>query len=358
MDINKIKSEGFLLKEFSKKDENVAFISLKLSLKSFFSTYYSFTRKMHYITDAIEKKEEYEEEYTKSYIENCCEAILHFHHFVELIFKDILYREHPLLAVDASQKPEILHKLLNNQKIEDREYENLKLLNFSIVLERIKELIDKKLINQSKYQFISDATTWLKILNNLRNRITHRGTYILRYKSLDYLFGKYALPFLINIINLDEYQNRENFWKYEKPFLKTDPIEEIIRTINKNKYDIYKIALLKEIGRAAYTNPIKIVKGFGNILSKDDIRRFELFADTTLKIDNIEDVKKCPVCGIKSLVLFYDFFDEVNDCNQLVSSDSFVYRVRCYCCTFDINHEIFEIDKMNIGIENYWKERL
>jgi len=290
MDINKIISEGFLLKEFSQKDENIAFISLKLSLKSFFSTYYSFRGKMHYITDALKKEDEYEEKYTKHYIENCCESILHFHHFTELIFKDILYREHPLLAIDSSQKPKILFNLLKNIEVNDVELENLKLLEFAVILERLKKLIDDNLICNSKYKFISDASAWLKKLNTLRNRITHRGTYILRYKSLDYLFGKYALPFLINIINLVEYKDRDALWKYEEIDVDINPIEEIINSMKSNKYDIIKIALLKEIGRSAYNNPIKKLPFFGINFAKDKIKRFELFANSSLNRDFYKEI--------------------------------------------------------------------
>lgn len=83
----------------------MALLSLKIALEAFFSTYQG----IKYRLDLFELKREYDLEddvidskYTSFYMENSAEAIIHFHQFVELVCKEILRDENPLL-VDNSR---------------------------------------------------------------------------------------------------------------------------------------------------------------------------------------------------------------------------------------------------------------
>ena len=103
-EINKIVKEGFYLNNQSRRLTGLAMLSLKIALKSYFSTYQSMKYFLH-IFDSVDVSEEVKNEsHSKDYCQQSSEAIIHFHHFFELVCKEILRNENPLLAVDASNK--------------------------------------------------------------------------------------------------------------------------------------------------------------------------------------------------------------------------------------------------------------
>ena len=358
MDIKRIKTEGFVLSETNRKLENVSLISLRSAIKAYFNTYRSLYG-LSFLKDTSLTQQEKDSKYTITYIENACDAIVNFHHFVELIIKDILRQEHVLLTIDASRKHNILYDLLFNQNVNEIEIQNTKQLEFSEALQRLLALIKSKRIDHAKYSFFLSSQEWLDDLNYLRNRIAHRGVFVLRYQALDYLFGKFAFPFLMEIIALPDYNNNKKIWKYNELDIELDPIEEIANTFKNGNYDLYKIALLKELGRAAYENPIrfnrKLRKNWGIDIDMEIIKRSEALANYVLRAEYCQTIKKCPVCGLNSLVLFNDSYDDSDEKKGTMTfSYTFTYSIKCFCCTFELDHEI-ELKDLNLPIENYWQ---
>jgi hypothetical protein len=78
-------------------------VSLRIALQAYFSTY----RTMSYFLHMFEVNHGQPDQaaidfnHGSDYCQNCAEAIVHFQHFTELVCKDFLRAEHPLLAIDA-----------------------------------------------------------------------------------------------------------------------------------------------------------------------------------------------------------------------------------------------------------------
>ena len=164
----------------SREFHNTAFHSLKIALKAYYSTYNALLGRLHegYPSGNLEVWS-----LTHDYYEYFSEAMVHFQHFFELIIKDILEKENPLLAVRATQKPVIFHKLLKKEVILEEEYTNLYSVEFSEALKTLIVLIDSGRITDSRFIIFKNAKGTLEALNNFRNRIWHRGRFILKYHA-------------------------------------------------------------------------------------------------------------------------------------------------------------------------------
>jgi hypothetical protein len=325
-------------------------------LKAFFSTYKS----MKYSLHLFDSERSYDQEtvifnHPYSYCLACAETIIHFQHFIELVFKEILQKEHPLLAVDASSRPIILHKLLKGETIVAGDQVGLKSIEFSEAHERLQKLIAKRRIGDASFDFIVQANEFLKNLNGLRNRIWHRGVFILRYPALDELIGKFALPFVKSVIGLDGYSGLDGLWKYSDLNCGIDPIEEIVSELRKDTYDLGKVGFLKELGRAAYENPIVNDRHL-DIFSSEYRRRAEQAATAEFGGANISDICNCPVCGVKSLVVFDDIETEGDDplTRAPIRAFRYTWQIKCMCCTFEINHHLKNPSEYGFSIADYW----
>lgn len=359
----------------------LAFMSLRLSLKAYFSTYRSVKHRI--LTDDEMKRPGFMENYhsDEEYFECCTESILHFQHFVELIIRDILRKKHELLAVDAAKTPKILYKLLKRKRL-TREEENDAHLNFieiSTCLERITRLISDKVFSKATYGFFIEEKQLLTEINKLRNRFWHRGRFILSYEALDRLFGKYILPLMLKILKLRRCKKRETLWKYKVlHFNAIDPIVEIITEFKNAQPDLRKIAFLKELARAAYNNPLykEVTKGNTAIRSGlNDLfqaanmkmkKKYHSFArhesGIGLFVDKrVKEIRDCPVCGTKSLLLYEDNEeDEVEyDEEGVPYPKSFVYfvsEVKCLCCSFEIHNNIDNPKEYGYDIADFWQD--
>jgi hypothetical protein len=323
-DVSRIYEDGFTLERDSENITGLALLSLKLALKGYFSTYST----MKYSLHAFDKdfRDKYCEivdidKHSSSYVESSTEAILHLHHFAELVFKDILRAEHPLLADDIRNQPIILHKLIKGESLADGDRLKLKSIDFGEALKRLSSLAKGKRISEhSRYNFISDYEPFFEKLNELRNRLWHRGIYILRYPALDEFFGKYALPFIQNVTSLPDYSGNERFWKYQKLSCDIDPIKLIVKEFcetSDNPYNIGKIAMLKELGRAAYHQPQKI-RDHGRTIGKKEYLPYVI---------NAEHIKR---------------------------AWRYTWQVVCMCCSFEVNHHLENPKKYSLNIEDFW----
>jgi len=355
MDIQKIKVDGFYVNKTNNNIENIAFLSLNLSLKSYFSTYRSIDYCFSSIANNSMTGKSKDNLYTHKYVEAACEAISHFQHFTELIVKDILRKAHPLLSIDASKNHNLLYDLIVNKSFNEIENQETKEIEFSVALERIVELIKSNKIDKIKYGFIAESKSWLEVVNKLRNRIAHRGIFVIRYEALDFLFGEYILPFTKKVFLLKEYEGMELI-NYKNNAANINPIEEIINHINNETYSINKISLLKEIGRASIENPIYLDCNFLAHHNKEIRRRYELLSKNITKFESINKVVMCPICNTISLVKYEDFYDDTDEETGITNeSYRYIYNVKCFCCSFDVDNHIHDIEKMNLNIENFWE---
>lgn len=238
------------------------------------------------------------------------ETIVHLQHFFELITKDILEKENPLLALRDIKKPVTLHKLLNKEEISESEYNESYSIEFNDVLETIYQLVKNEILSKKSCKIISENKDILSVLNNFRNRIWHRGKFVLKYHSLDEFICKYILPIVTEISNLDEYKCFKHEWEYrQENKLGVNIIEKLINEFESPTVDYTKIALFKEIGRVSYYVESK--------LSQPSIdEKFKILKKFEQKHDMIFNVHICPVCGNESLLNYYSYeewIDELGD---------------------------------------------
>lgn len=333
--------------------ENTAFYSLRIALKSYFNTYHCMLEKLTYRdnTDIDKVKLDY------AYYETYMETIVHFQHFFELITKDILEKENPLLALRYIKKPLTLHKLLNKEEITESEYNEAYSIEFSEALDTIFELVSNNRVSKESFKIISENKDILHALNNFRNRIWHRGKFILKYHSLDEFICKYILPIVNEISNLDEYRCFRHEWVYkEENKLGVNILEKLIEEFKIKSVDYTKIALFKEMGRVLYNTELK--------LSHSSIdERLNILKKFEEKHDMIFNVHTCPVCGNESLLNYYDYeewIDELGDEMgpggvQLISGyDEVEKYVRCVLCEFEVNKFIKDPCEYGLGDWIFW----
>jgi len=142
--IDNIANDGFMIPVRDSGSPGLALLSLKIALKAYFTTYKSMKYSLHLFDNNNNiDQATIDANHNTYYCELCSETIVHFQHFIELICKDYLRAEHPLLAVDASTRPVILDKLLKNERVAPDDYENLKSLEFSTAFKRLCTLIEE-----------------------------------------------------------------------------------------------------------------------------------------------------------------------------------------------------------------------
>ncbi len=349
--------EGFLLKNAHGKLVNSAIISLKSALRAYFSTYGSMKYSLHLFDDnSSSSRATLEQSHSSTYIELVTETIIHFHHFAELILKDMLSAEHPVLALKTEQKHSTLHRLIMKEDIPDAELGEMHTLTFANSMARLCALINDNRISNSDHHFITHEKSWLKPLNELRNKLIHSGTFVLKYDALDKIVGGYILPFVKRVTDLSEYSDLDQYWKYQSLDCKLDPIDLILHEFTGDSYDIGKIALLKELGRAAYLNPLEERSAWNARFNEEIKNRALRSAKAELGEPNRNSVLKCPVCGIISLVVFDDIELEGEDPNTGVFDKAWLYtwQVKCMCCSYEVNHHLKNPKDYGLDLDNYW----
>lgn len=354
--ITQVVTNGFTLPGRGGTLADLVLLSLNVALKSYFSTYNLMKYSLHLFDSGVNNDQAtIDFNHPTSYCLACSEAIVHFQHFAELICKEFLRQDHPLLAVDASSRPIVFHKLLKGETVTPDDQEGLKSIEFNEALDRLSKLIGEGRIGGGQLGFVLQAKEVLQNLNTLRNRLWHRGIFILRYPALDELVGGFLLPFMKRIVSMPEYRDLDRFWKYKALACGIDPLEEIINEFGTDQYDLGKVAFLKELGRAAYQNPIVDVPNLG-FFNREIRRRAERAASAEVGEANISDVLRCPVCGVESLIVYDDVETEGEDytTGTYMKASRYTWQVKCLCCSFEINNHLKNPSKYGFTMEDYW----
>ncbi|PDW05107.1 hypothetical protein [Candidatus Viridilinea mediisalina] len=357
--VNQLTDDGFSFAQPGSDITELALLSLKIALESYFFTYSSVKFTISQLENPVDlDQDQIDRLHNSKYRQLYAETIVHFQHFAELASKDLLRSEHALLIVEATNFPVILHKLLKGEEITPSEWENLKSVEFSETLDRIRKLnADARL--PPTFSLFAQYDHSLKRLNNLRNRIWHRGTYVLRYKALDRFITGCILPFIVDVTNLPNYASRTNLWKYKALSCGIDPLTELIAHTQNGDYTLGKVAFLKELARAAYRNPIRPVpeRGFGrsaivegNSLAKQRARKD---AEAIARQGDAHALRPCPVCGVESLVLYSEVEIE-GDSMAPEAIWSFTNAAVCTCCSFSVDNAIQNPRAYGFDIDDYW----
>ncbi|MEW5124569.1 hypothetical protein AB1Y57_19455 [Citrobacter freundii] len=357
-----ISKNGFRVCESRENELDIAFISLRLALKAYFSTYRDLKLNLSSLNSNIFNIEDVDKNYSLSYYESCTETIVHFQHFFELACKHILKNEHPLLADVASKKAVVLSKLLKGEMLNEIEDNSLQSIEFSEAISRLLELIKNESINDFKLlNFILSGEEVLRTVNSLRNRIWHRGLFVLRYEALDELVCRFILPLVSEFLSLNVFYGNEINWKYKDLHCNVDPISELSNMNFNTAFELDKVAFLKEMGRAAYNNPLyeTVLKrtgrqNFSSLFDNASIQKAEDVANHELQKHHAE-LKACPVCGVNSLILYPESDCEYNNDNEVSNVITYIWKITCECCGFSLHNEFKNAkDYVFNNIEDFW----
>ncbi|MDK9877484.1 MULTISPECIES: hypothetical protein [Staphylococcus] len=369
MKLKNIKNNEF---KIDNDNNDVILNSLNIGLKSYFSSYKS-------IRENFDKRT-YSYSHKQDYYENFSETILHFHHFFELILKELLRDEEELLPLFISDDSELITRLIQKmplsekkrkefiQKIplSDNEFKNLKSLSFSQSLNRACEVI--KLKPEVKFKFLAKHRSEFDYLNYLRNKIWHQGKVMLKYEAFDFLIGQYILPLVKECLEVSEYKEKyrsHKIWRFNKNSLEINPFEDIIEEFKNGSPAIDKIAVLKELGRASYYSHYG--KGFGSILDSRNQSANQLAQAEFENSLSTNTILKCPCCTANSLVTYTH--TEITDIEEVEYEDEnanrrieesidcyeYISKVKCANCTFQLNDkDIKNLKEYGFNVEDYW----
>lgn len=365
-----------------KTDDPAGFQSLKSALIAYFGTYYS-TLSCHPILPlvALKKWRKFEvEEYKTLYFT----AITHFQHFFEFILKDNLRKINPILETKFDQKgfKNVYQTLKGHSSSLDSA--EMVSIEFSDALARLLEIrkIDPNNAIITEINFLLDKADILKTLTTLRNRIWHKSLFFLRYHELDLFVGQHILPLIKEVMALPDYANQR--WKYQLLECEKDPIDEIIRICELKRPSFQKIALLKELGRASYNNPLVVypkVKEDGKKISIHDLLHRPIKPNSTWasyinrdKIDECNarvdgicrnnfyyEVHKCPVCGLKTMIKHepHDWVDCVDEDGKEDQICIMTPKcLHCETCSFHIESNVKDLSLIGIKNPKFWEEHV
>ncbi|QRO00717.1 hypothetical protein JRI60_17625 [Archangium violaceum] len=342
-------ADGF---SFSDRNPNsryrdFAYLSLELGLRAFCGTYEPIRMDFSRIigTSTVQYSDTH---YPITYVERATETILHFQHFAELICKEILRKIHPLLAQE-NNSVSIIKAIKGKLTDSDISELGLKSHQFSNTVQSITDLNKAKLLPRAVEKTILPHLNALNKLNYLRNRLWHRGTFSLRYQALDQFVGFHLLPF-VQAIMRSKLLKKPNWLLSLKTNSGIHPLRAMASSF-KAGYNPKRIAILKELARAAYESPIR-----GHAFSiGDDARIKELAIASAASRPEAESVVDCPVCGVKSLALVEDTYDSEDPDDG--PAGVYVFEVECDCCGFCLWSDVGTPSAVGLSLPKYWKHR-
>lgn len=327
--------DGFYVSEVKDNRGNIADYSLLGALKSYFSTAEDLDWYLSRKDNNTLKDKEAKELLVGAYARDACNAITQFQHFFELFLKDILLEHNRLLVYDASQKPELLIKLINNENVSDSKLENMHFIECGEAIGRIKAL-NKAGRLDPKYQFIANYFDLFEKLNTLRNRIAHRGALIINPAALDEIFGRYVIPFVNELVGVRGYMHIKT-WTFNLKNQNLNPFDAIVKEYNNALVNENKIHLFKLIGAASYRNVIDYELDETLGVYKEIREKTEENAKIIAGRHMIDPVE-CPVCGCKSFVREMDSFYEIDDKGEEKFGYTYVDNISCEQCGFHLDN--------------------
>lgn len=328
--------------------KNMSHISLNSALKSYFKTADDLSEIVRMENAGIEAKKINVRILLSDYVIDVCDTILHLQHFFELYVKNILLTVSPLLVYKVKELYDIELKLIKGISVSDSDLEKLYFIEGSEAFNKLKKLITKS--EFSNYAFLNKHFELIEQVNTLRNRIAHRGAFVLSYKALDELFGKKVLPFLEDMRNYDKSTKFDYGFNLQTQSL--NPFEEIKKEFKKTDPNRIKIYVLKMIGYAAFNNRIapSDASSLERSFYQHTIDEVEEHAQHICEqYPEVKEIKECPVCGCKTLQLITETDGCQNGEGDIVQENFWIDAIECEQCGFYLHGSEF-IESSQNGI--------
>lgn len=346
-----ISKDGFTTTELDEKLDLVL-VAAHLALRSYCATPHALSGRMHLTKPGSNNEDQMILDYNLGYEyrRSAYQTIVHFQHFAELVVKQALREDHELLVVLTGKHHEHLHRLLHGDPVDPNAAQAINTIEFSEALSRCCTLLTSHRLRATGYDYILGFRSFLETINSLRNRLWHRGTYVLRYRALDELIGGYGLPFLRETMAHTRFAGRERVWKHGRLACGLDPLQLIEAEMTSTPCSFEKIAFLKEVARAAYENPlIEDSQGWFDDENKATTARAQSAASAVTT--DVHEVTECPVCGIASHAVYSSWNEDANDCPV-----DFTYKSRCFCCGLELYSEYGNPSDHGFAqLRDYWK---
>lgn len=370
MDINGFVKKDEYFDVIEDKDQGSAYYSLNIALNSYFSTYQIVMNRLSSKTvdpDTINEKVKSLPEF----IEASINIWMHLQHFFELEMKRILENKDPLLILKYSNEPDRFCDNILNIEIKESQFAK-NAIEFSdaekrlIYLVKINQIEPKDVIAA---RILADHKDELELINQMRNSTAHRGKRIIKYTVLDELMCTRILPFLNELLELEEYSTYNNMYGSDDKV--TDLIKPLIKG-EKDEIDYQQIALFKEIARS---RPNRNEFGIYGRMSDLDIEKIEKQKEI-IKIRECdwveEEFRRCPCCSENALlevenVVDYRYEEIASDDNEKASIFPNpipvlgLGRLHCANCGFYVNTfvgDLHEIEKLEFELPSHEEEEL
>lgn len=343
-------SEGFSLRERTTGLTSMAPLSLRIALHSYFRTYATMRHSIHVFDPSTSiEASEVDGLHVSDYCEVFAGTVIHLHHFVELVCKEELGSVHPLLVLQAGNDHVPLHDMLTGRET-DLDPDMARSIDFNVALTRLCALQKASRITGAIPDAIQGARGEIDHLARVRNGLIHRGVRLLRYPELDRLVVP-LLAGLAPVFAAPAFASISRFWKHGPLSCGVDPLAELIRS---DAGDLRRLAFFKELGRAAYESPIRHV---GLVAIADELRsRSERAAKAAAEEDGVREVRVCPVCGAKAL-LVYD--DAETDTGDPTTGYSEAYRynwmVQCSSCSLEMDNHLANPREYGVDVDDFWE---
>lgn len=336
--------------------------SLRSGFFHYFSTYLDHKNLLPLILDSYDWTKDTLSHSALEY--NLSQSILSFHRFFELFLKDVLRKINPYLAVKFIEKTEDLFEFLDG----DLPAENIKSIEFGEALKRFRQAYQKYLVGSDVYEsYLKDihflyeksAKEALEVLSEWRNRIMHNGSTFPNLFAYEYLITQRIIPLIYRIVDLEK--KKSNFEPHY--FATLSGIETVKELTNisfnhndsKNtkeqenlRFKFYKIAHLKELGRASFTQDFyrRKDRDYKEPKYNSPIERAERFAQAE-KAMNQEccAINTCNCCNAKSQVVYRREFIDLN--NQ----KDFSMWLRCFNCDYTIALNLYDPKHFGLSVE-------
>ena len=355
--LKKDSSNYYLLDNNYKKD--AAYYSLIIGLTEYFDTYHP--DKLNNNDDAqniteINNKYENGSDYTK----NVINIFIHLQHFLELQVKKELDSIN-LLMSSRINDPIILEKVLNNKNLSDEEIAKCYSVEMSDAIKRLCDLVKEGVLTTPSSKVLSANRPTIDFVTYMRNKIMHRGKYILKYCELDLVMSQHVLVLFKELLSLP------NYLKYNKLLNGqsiTALIDPIIQAGAKSSVDYSEIALYKAFAKAKSNDKYEERYYF----STDELAKWTKKIQTDYSHENIgvEQYVKCPCCNKDTLAVIFDYsdieevFDEIGDeqvgvtvIHGFYPTDYEQKLVSCANCGFALSKFIAELEHYDKKYASY-----
>lgn len=350
-------SNYYLLDTDYKKD--AAYYSLIIGLTEYFDTYHPNTLNNH--GDAKNKTEinnKYEN--GSDYTKNVINIFIHLQHFLELQVKKELESIN-LLMSSRIKDPIILEKVLNNKSLSDEEIAKCYSVEMSDAVNRLCRLVKNGLLTTPSSKVLSDNRSTIEFVTDMRNRIMHRGKYIMKYCELDQVMSQHVLVLFKELLSLPNYS------KYNKLLngqIITALIEPIIQSGAKSSVDYSEIALYKAFAKARASDKYKEHLSF---YKADKQAKWTEQVQKNYSSENFGVVQyiKCPCCKNDTLAVIFDIVDGEEICDEIGDEQVGVTiihgwipiygqtLVSCANCGFTLSKFIAELEQYDKKYASY-----